>query len=166
MVLCMRSTSGYTLLELVLVLAILAIALAAVAPSLSGFAQGRAAENAARQFVALTRWARSQAISDGMVYQIVITPSEGKWVLMAQELEGEQFTEVPGPFGRVFSVPEGVELSADVPAVDGTQVIQFDAGGRSDVGALHFRGKNSDVEVACDAPVEEYRIVKDAEVSK
>ena len=41
---------GYTLLELVLVLAILAIALAAVAPSLSAFAAGRKAEDAARQF--------------------------------------------------------------------------------------------------------------------
>lgn len=163
---CARTTSGYTLLELVLVLAILAIALAAVAPTLSGFASGRQAENTARQFVGLTRFARSQAVSDGIAYQILLQPDNGSWQLQMQEMEGQPFAEMPGPFGRVFTVPEGVTMTTDVPAVDGVQAINFDASGRSDVGVIHFVGPNSDIVVECDAPVEEYRILKDSEVKQ
>jgi Tfp pilus assembly protein FimT len=154
------TSRAYTLLELVLVLAIIAATLAMVAPSLSGFARGRRAEEAARQFVSLTRWARSQATTDGVSYQLTVDPSLGQWKLTVQD-DTDSFTDTPGPFGRVFSVPEGVEIQAELPIVEGQQTITFDASGRCDTGTLHFIGFGSDITVTCTAPVEVYRILKD-----
>src|SRR5512133_2687940 len=135
---------AYTLLELVLVLAILATTIAAAAPMLSAFARGRRAEEAARQFVALTHWARSQAITDGVTYQLVIDASARTWRLNIQEdaVQGEEatFTEASGPFGRVFAAPEGVEIQSQLPLINGKQAITFDATGRCDTGAIHFVG--------------------------
>ncbi len=155
-----KQSRAYTLLELVLVLAIIASTLAMVAPSLSGFARGRRAEDAARQFIALTRWARSQAATDGVSYQLTVDPSLGQWKLNVQD-DTDSFTDTPGPFGRVFSVPEGVEIQCELPIVEGQQTITFDASGRCDTGTLHFVGFGSDVTVTCVAPIEVYRILKD-----
>ena len=151
---------AYTLLELVLVLAIIASTLAMVAPSLSGFARGRRAEEAARKFVSLTRWARSQAVTDGVTYQLVVDPSLGQWKVNLQDDTGT-FGDTPGPFGQTFSVPEGVEIQCELPVVDGQQTITFDPTGRSDTGTLHFTGFGSDITVTCNASVEVYRILKD-----
>lgn len=152
---------AFTLLELVLVLAIIASALAMVAATVSGFARGQRADNAARQFVALTRWARSQAVTDGVSYQLKVDTSAGQWQLSVQAPASDSFIESPSPFGRVFSVPEGVEIQAELPITDGQQTITFDPTGRCDTGTLHFTGYGSDVTVACSAPVEVYRILKD-----
>jgi prepilin-type N-terminal cleavage/methylation domain-containing protein len=153
-----QTTSGYTLLELVLVLAILATALAMVAPSLSGFIRGRKTEESAAQFVALTHWARSQAISDGASYQINLDPAGGRWWISVEE--GDTYTDVSGPFGRVYAVGDGVELQTDIPAVDGKRTITFDPAGRSDVGVVRFVGNGGMIEVACDAPVDEFHVVQ------
>lgn len=156
------TSSGYTLLELVLVLALIATALAAVAPSLSGFVKGRKTDESAMQFVALTHWARSQAVSDGTSYQINLDTQAGKWWIGVED--GDSFTDVTGPFGRVYTVGEGVQLDTDIPMVDGKRTITFDAYGRSDVGVVRFIGNGSEIEVACDAPVDEFHIVKPGEV--
>lgn len=152
---------AFTLLELVLVLAIIASALAMVAASLSGFARGQRADNAARQFVSLTRWARSQAVTDGVSYRLTVDSAAGQWQLSVQDPATDSFIESPSPFGRVFSVPEGVEIQAELPVTDGQQMITFDPTGRCDTGTLHFVGHGSDVTVSCNTPVEVYCILKD-----
>src|SRR5947207_6133930 len=70
----LRHRRGFTLLELVVVMLILTVMLAMVAPSLSGFGRGRQAEQAAANILALSRWAREQAISDGRVYRLNFSP--------------------------------------------------------------------------------------------
>ncbi|MBM4024858.1 MAG: prepilin-type N-terminal cleavage/methylation domain-containing protein, partial [Planctomycetes bacterium] len=61
---------GMTLLELILVLIILSTVLALAAPSLRGFFASRRIDGAAAQILALTQWARSQAVSEGIVYRL------------------------------------------------------------------------------------------------
>lgn len=157
-----RTTSGFTLIELVLVLAIMAVALATVAPSLSGFAAGRKPEEAAAQFVALTRLARSQAISEGETYQIILDTDAGRWWLVMAD--GDSVVEPSGPWGKTFTVPDDVRLECDVPVVNGQRVISFDPSGRSDTAVVRFVGRRSAVEVTCDAPIDEFHIVRDQEV--
>ncbi len=158
---------AYTLLELVLVLAIIAVTVAAAAPVLSNFARGRRVEEAARQFVALTHWARSQAINDGVTYQLVIDVAAGSWRLNVQDGGANDagsdatFVQASGPFGRVYTAPEGVEIQTELPMVNGQQAITFDPTGRCDTGVIHFVGSGSQVTVSCDAPIETYRILKD-----
>ena len=156
------TTSGYTLLELVLVLAIIAITVAAVAPSLSGFATGRKTEEAAAQFVSLTHFARTQAISDGCVYRIAIDVAAGRWFLQVES--GDGFAELDSPYGRTFTVPENVQIETDASISDGLHVINFDASGRSDLATVKFVGPRGTVEVVCDAPIDEYHILREQEV--
>ncbi len=58
--------AGFTLIELILVMAVLVIVLAVVAPSLGNFFRGRTLDSEARRFVSLTRYAESRAVSEGI----------------------------------------------------------------------------------------------------
>lgn len=154
--------SGYTLLELVLVLAILGVVLAAAAPSLGGFGAGRKADEAAARFVALTRLARSRAISDGCLYRIVIDTKTSSWWLQVQEID--TFTDVEGPLSSVFSAAEGVTLETSAPMDQALHVIEFDALGRAQTADVFFIGKRKEVAVTCDLPTTDYHVVTDDEV--
>jgi type II secretion system protein H len=60
---CQRA---FTLIELILVMALLVITTALVAPSLAGFFRGRTLDSEARQLLSLTRAGQSRAVSEGM----------------------------------------------------------------------------------------------------
>lgn len=68
------AASGFTLLELVLVMLLVAVALAISAPTLRGFRQAHDLDGHARSVVALTTWARTQAVSEGRTYVLSATP--------------------------------------------------------------------------------------------
>lgn len=57
---------GFTLIELILVMALLAIVLGVSAPSLSRFFRSRSLDSEAKRFLALTRHAQSRAVSEGV----------------------------------------------------------------------------------------------------
>lgn len=59
-------TAGFTLIELILVMALLATLMAFAAPSLSRSLRDRNLRQEATRFVALTEYARSEAISHGV----------------------------------------------------------------------------------------------------
>ena len=61
-----RSQCAFTLIELVLVLALLVVAVSMVAPRLSGFIRGNALNSEARRLLALTDAGESRAVSEGM----------------------------------------------------------------------------------------------------
>lgn len=62
----MRTTSGFTLVELILVMTVLATVMALSAPSLSRSLRERSLEQEAARFLALTEFARNEAISQGV----------------------------------------------------------------------------------------------------
>ncbi|MGH8024910.1 MAG: pilus assembly FimT family protein [Limisphaerales bacterium] len=57
---------GFTLIELVLVMALLVVAVSMVAPRFSDFVRGRALDSEARRLLALTDAGESRAVSEGM----------------------------------------------------------------------------------------------------
>jgi type II secretion system protein H len=109
--------SAFTLLELVLVLMVLAAAAAMVAPSLRGWSRGAKVRDAGDQFLAVTRWARSEALANGQLYRINIDARQGLYWVTVQD--GQNFISPGTEFGRIFSIPEGFQLLvADVAAQD------------------------------------------------
>ncbi|MGN6368717.1 MAG: pilus assembly FimT family protein [Phycisphaerae bacterium] len=151
---------GFTLLELVLVLAIMAIAMAVVAPSLSAYAKGRDTVNTAGLFVATARWCRAQSIATGNLYRLNLDISANKWFVTADK-GGGNFAEVDGEYGS-YTLPNGVTMTSDAPRQDTSQmqVIEFDPTGRSDPATVHFVGqKNSTADVACDTPSDLYHVL-------
>lgn len=57
---------AFTLIELILVMAILLIAVSMVAPQMGSFFRGRALEAEARRFMTLTRYGQSRAVAEGI----------------------------------------------------------------------------------------------------
>ena len=74
---------GFTLVELILVMALFVIVFAIVSPDLSGFFRGRNLDNEAQRFLSLTRFGRSRAISEGVPIELWINAKQGSYGLEA-----------------------------------------------------------------------------------
>ena len=122
---------AFTLLELILVLAIIAIVVGMAVPRLHGFARGRQTAQCAEQIVALTRYARSQAITHGVPYRLNLDSSNGTYWLTMQQDDG-QFVQFANNVGFQFKAPDKTRLSWNAPMQQDGQYIQFQPNGRVD----------------------------------
>jgi len=115
---------GITLLELICVMTVLATVLSFSAPMLSRFFRGRTLNEETRRFLALTRYARSEAISRSMTMQLWIEPENGRYGLepqskydqysnleyqLSDSLNFDPLSEEPDDEGRLFILfmPDG-----------------------------------------------------------
>lgn len=73
------AAAGFTLVELVLVLALLAVITAIAAPSLSGTLRQRQLADEARRFLACTQYARDEALSQGIPMVLWIASDTGRF---------------------------------------------------------------------------------------
>ncbi len=70
-----RSVRGaFTLIELILVMALLSVVLMVIAPSLGNFFRGRTLDSEARRLLTLTRYGKSRAISEGVPMVLWLDP--------------------------------------------------------------------------------------------
>jgi type II secretion system protein H len=104
---------GFTLIELMVVMTLLAIVISISVPSLSSFFRGRTLDGEARRLLALTHAGQSRAVSEGVPMVL--------WVDVAQRAYGLE--EEPGytdrdPKARDFTVDR--ELQIQVPNVANT----------------------------------------------
>jgi prepilin-type N-terminal cleavage/methylation domain-containing protein len=76
---------AFTLIELILVMALLVIVIAVTFPSLQKFFGGRTLESEGRRFLTLTRYAQNRAASEGIPMTLWIDPIEGSYGLEAQK---------------------------------------------------------------------------------
>ena len=79
-----RRAPAFTLIELILVMALLAIVLAVSAPSLSKFFRGRTLASEGRRFVSLTRYGQSRAVSEGVPMMLWIDTRRGAYGLQQE----------------------------------------------------------------------------------
>lgn len=70
---------GFTLIELILVMAMLAAVMAMTAPSLSKFFRGRSIDSETRRLLAATRYGQSRAVSEGMPVILWIDPQNRRY---------------------------------------------------------------------------------------
>lgn len=100
-----------TLVELMVVLVVLSVLTAMVVPQFAGTYQGALLRAAARQLVAASRLASSQAVTSGNVHRLRLDLADGRWWLEARaardpgaEGRGRSFAPVkdlPGADGRI-----------------------------------------------------------------
>jgi len=91
---------AFTLIELILVMAILTIAVSITAPALANFFRGRTLDSEARRLLALTRQAQSRAVSEGVPVELWVDSKQSK-VGMDSEPSYET------------TDPKGIELTLD-----------------------------------------------------
>lgn len=75
---------AFTLIELILVMAMLLTVIAVAAPSLSKFFRGRTLDSEARRFLSLTRYGQSRAVSEGVPVLLWIDAKEGTYGLQRE----------------------------------------------------------------------------------
>jgi len=154
--------AGFTLLELVLVMVVICTVLAMAAPSLRGFFASRQTDDAAARIVALTRLARSLAVTEGRVYRLNLDCEAGTYWLTAQQ-EGA-FRRLSTEFGRVFLLPEGATADLRVAGrTAGARHVAFYPSGRTEAATVRLSGRRGDiVEVTCQSPTELFAMIEPA----
>ena len=174
-----REQSGFTLLEMLLVLVISAAILAITAPSLRNFLHARPLADCAAKLIALTEYAKSHAISEGRAYQVCIDLEEQTFYLLAEEESGE-FYDIGKEFGTVFKFPDDVAIENVVtPTADSVTsvpglivaeplvlhddkekiIIGFSPIGTTQPLSFFLIGHgNRRLEIVCDSPIEGFRI--------
>ncbi len=104
------SRAGFTLIELMLVTALLGLMLALAAPAFQGAYSALALEDAARSLGLTLDYARERAVLDGRNWRVDLDPDEGLYRL-AEERDG-MFRPAEGHLGRARRLPRGVTLEA------------------------------------------------------
>jgi type II secretion system protein H len=104
---------GFTLIELVLVMALLVVAVSVTAPTLSRFFRGRTLDSEARRLLSLTRAGQSRAVSEGVPALLWIDSPQN-----AYGLESENASRTGDPRAEDFSVADSLR----VDAVDATPI--------------------------------------------
>jgi type II secretion system protein H len=159
-----RHPRGFTLLELVLVMIILCIALAAAAPSLTGWGRASKVRDAGDQFLAVTRWARTQALADSQVYRLNVDSKTGTYWVTVQD--GQRFVPPGSEFGRVFSIPDGFAIAMTTWQQEQQQPlssVDFLPTGRTEPARVRIgRDDANAVDIECPSPAEGFRLAGEA----
>src|SRR5688500_19015861 len=103
-----KSHRGFTLLELVLVLMVLAVVLAAAAPSLSGWNRGQKLQNAADAVLSAALWARAEAVATATPHRLEVDPMTG--VYRVTRRDGEEWVASAGEFARDTTLSSGLSI--------------------------------------------------------
>jgi type II secretion system protein H len=139
---------GFTLIELILVMVLLAVVIAISAPSLSRFFRSRSLDSEARRFMALTRHAQSRAVSEGVPMVLWLEPKQ-----RAYGLNADKTFVVDDPQAEQFAVDDKLEvevrLSSDAQAAG--QLSQF-KNERQDTTGLYTLRFNPDGFVSPSSP--------------
>jgi type II secretion system protein H len=99
---------GFTLIELILVMALLTIVISLTAPRLSRFFHGRTLDSEARRLLALTRSGQNRAVSEGVPMDLWVDAQQGTF-----GLEAEPSYETTDPQAVDFTLDSGLGIAVE-----------------------------------------------------
>ncbi len=109
-----RNDAGFSLMELIVVLVLLAIISAAVVPVYSGSVESVHAGNTQRDIVALLKYAQERAISDAVEYRFYLKSDARRYWIMRQTVDEDGqivFERPPEKSGRDRVLPDFVAIA-------------------------------------------------------
>lgn len=110
-----RHSLGFTLIELILVMAMLMVVLGVAAPSLQRFFKGRNLDSEARRFLGLTRYGQSRAVSEGIPMLLWVDWKDASYGLRAASgylQEDDKAVE--------YKLDRDLKIQANLPPVQNT----------------------------------------------
>ncbi|HWE93280.1 MAG TPA: prepilin-type N-terminal cleavage/methylation domain-containing protein [Tepidisphaeraceae bacterium] len=160
-----RCGGGFTLLELLLVLAIIAIIVGLARPMLNNFARGRQLGDTAEEVIIRARWAHTQAVARGISYRLNFDPTKREiWLTMQTGPAFQNMLQsqnaVPGQplgtnsatfdvigdeMGQVFTVPDGITFKCSLVQQADGMYVEFHPSGRSDPASISFTDQSGRV---------------------
>jgi type II secretion system protein H len=128
-----RHASAFTLIELILVLALLVIITSLAAPAMANFIRGRALDSEARRLNALMHAGQSRAVSEGMPMVLSVDEKQGAYSLQAETTgkNGDPKTENLSVDSTLQIAVLNVGVSTP-PTFNGLPAIRFLADGSVD----------------------------------
>ncbi len=106
-----RGGKGFTLIELIFVMVLLAIGAAMVAPAMSSFYRGRLLSSEARRLLALVHYGQSRAIAEGVPVLLWINAKDSTYGLRTPSTEAALDE-------RVTQFTADATITLDTPATD------------------------------------------------
>jgi type II secretion system protein H len=100
---------GFSFIELIVVLVLISLSVALVAPSLSRFSKAVELKAAAKKIVAILRYYRSEAVNQGKVYQVLFDSDLREVKVQPMESVEEEKKEEKAP-RKTYVLPTGVQI--------------------------------------------------------
>src|SRR5690242_16286998 len=101
----LRTSSAFTLIELILIMALLTMAASITAPTLAKFFRGRSLDLEARRLLAMTRNGQNRAVAEGIPIDLWVDPDRG-----SIGLDAEPSFEKEDPRAVQFEVDTGIQI--------------------------------------------------------
>jgi prepilin-type N-terminal cleavage/methylation domain-containing protein len=102
--------SAFTLLELLLAMAILTMMIAVSAPKLASFFHGRALDSEARRLLAMTRQGQSRAASEGVPMELWVDAEQRRYGLEAEDSYIKDSYNNSDPKAVTFDLDKDVKI--------------------------------------------------------
>lgn len=146
-----RKQFGFTLIELILVMVIMATVMALAVPTLRGWSRGTRLRGSADVFIAATRWARSRAASEGSNYVIMIDKQNNTYKVQVQN--GQTYSDADGQFAAPQTLPEGAKIDST------NDSITFYPTGRVEPATVKITADDGEtITVQCASPAEDFAV--------
>jgi prepilin-type N-terminal cleavage/methylation domain-containing protein len=136
-----RSNFAFTLLELVIVMALIAILAAIAVPSLSNFNKGRKLSNVTTQLIAVANSARAHAMTDGVVYRLNFDLGAKRYWLTLQQDDGSFVNGDEQDLN--YTIPDGIDIATDIPQQSDGTYVEFQPSGRVTTATIRLVDTNS-----------------------
>ena len=159
-----HNLAAFTLVELLMVMIVITIIVALVAPSLSQFSAGRRNQDTATQFIALANYARTQSIAEARVYRLSVDTVH-KTLALTAAYQGT-FQRPSNDFGDPYQWPMDINAEVDMPQHTDGVYVDFRPNGRNDAGRIWLTDRLGGViEVACETATEQFHILSADEIA-
>lgn len=155
--------SGFTLLELILVLVLIAVLTTLATPALSGFARRAALDDTAVSLLLLIQQAQTRAVHTATTHRVVFDLDQREaWVDTVGE---EGYEHVVGAGVETVTWGRSITLTADIePNGYERLTLSFEPTGLVTPGSIVIEQDGSFVALTCDAPTERYRLLTPSEL--
>jgi len=102
--------SAFTLIELILVMALLVVVMALISPSLGSFMKGRTLTSEVQRFVSLTHFAQARAVNEGIPIRLWVDPELKTYGLASEYTFAQTGTD---PHARTYELGPDLTIEVD-----------------------------------------------------
>lgn len=156
-----RTSRGFTLIELVLVMLIIGLLLALVAPTMGGFMRSQRLDQSARTVAAMLKQARVSAAADARPHRLVIDTDDNTCWL--EELTPEGFDRPESSDGRVIELGDDLLVELEGGETEGSLLtVRVEPDGTGELAQITLTRTRDQKRVAiyCQTPTEPYIVGK------